>query len=64
VGIPIALKVIVTWFQTSEIQKNFMQYFPGKTALVCGLGEIQCILTENVLVFKRVVLLYVTKCLK
>lgn len=38
-GIPIDLKVLVT-LSNYKIQKNFMQYFPRKTALVCGLGNM------------------------
>jgi len=62
-GIPMALMVIVTRHQTIRFTKILYSIFQGKQ-LQFVAWEIWCILTENMLIFKRVVLLYVTKCLK
>lgn len=63
VGIPTALKVIVTCPQTIRFRRILYSILHRKRFLFVA-WEIWCILTENILLFKRVVLLYVTKCLK
>jgi hypothetical protein len=62
-GKSVALKVILTSLQTIRFRRILYSIFQGKQ-LQFVAWEIWCILTENLLVFKRVVLLYVNKCLK